>query len=778
MTRLPLSLIYFLLVSPAHAADPETFPEPYNSEADKDATPPSAAEALKLIELPDGFGATVFATEPQVRNPIAMAWDHRGRMWVAENFTYAERKKRFDLELRDRILIFHDKDGDGKADEHKVFTDQLQMLTSVEVGEGGVWAMCPPQLLFIPDEDGDDIPDGKPIVKLDGFTVAKNNYHNFANGLRWGPDGWLYGRCGHSCPGTPGTPGTPIGERATMEGGIFRYHPTREVVEVITHGTTNPWGHDWDQHGELFFINTVNGHLWHGIPGAHFLESFGADPNPGVYKRLDMHADHWHFDTGQHWTKSRAGAANDFGGGHAHIGMMIYQAEQWPEPMRHRLYTMNMHGLRTNVERLERRGCGYVGKHEDDIFLTGDQWFRGIDIRQGPDGSAYILDWSDTGECHDSTGVHRSSGRIYRISRGETVAPDLSDLEKLDKEGIDRMLKHPNVWYERQLRRRLKNEHAPILHALFQDESDPLIKLRTLWALKAIREAKPELLHALLEHEDEHLRAWAIRLLTDKQPIDSILGPMWLADESPDIGRFVKMAESDPSGIVRLTLASTLQRLPVRQRELLGKALASRGEDATDHNQPSMVWYGLIPLMDEDPMALARIAGSTKWPTLQRWIARSLAGGFESNSIPLNLLLLTSVKANTEIQAAVLDGIGDAFTGWKNAPQPQAWIPFVGAAKDPQLAGKIRELSLLFGNREALQAVKKLALDPSVKLGARQSAMRALIEKAPTDLREICEELLTQTGINTTAARGLASFDDPAIGQKIAASYAQFDTAD
>ena len=112
-------------------------------------------------------------------------------MWVAENYTYAGTAQRFDLGLRDRVIILEDKDNDGQAESRKVFTDQVQMLTSVELGRGGVWLMCPPQLLFIPDKNADDVPDGPAEVVLDGFTVAEANYHNFANGLRWGPDGWL-----------------------------------------------------------------------------------------------------------------------------------------------------------------------------------------------------------------------------------------------------------------------------------------------------------------------------------------------------------------------------------------------------------------------------------------------------------------------------------------------------------------------------------------------------------------------------------------------------------
>ena len=198
--RVAASLVALVLASGASADD---FPKVIDTETDKSPVMP-ADQAASGFKVPDGFKVSVFAAEPDVRNPIAMAWDAKGRLWVAENYTYAERSARFDLRHRDRVLIFADKDNDGKHDGRKVFTDDVQMLTSVEVGLGGAWLMCPPQLLFVPDRDGDDKPDGAPSVVLDGFTVPAENYHNFANGLRWGPDGWLYGRCGASSPGLVG----------------------------------------------------------------------------------------------------------------------------------------------------------------------------------------------------------------------------------------------------------------------------------------------------------------------------------------------------------------------------------------------------------------------------------------------------------------------------------------------------------------------------------------------------------------------------------------------
>ncbi len=180
----------------------DDFPKVTNSPSEAHLKPMDAAEALRTIKLPAGFSATLFASEPDIQNPIGMAFDPRGRLWVAENYTYSDRSQRFDLSMRDRVLIFEDQDGDGRAEKRTVFTDQVQMLTSVEIGLGGVWLMCPPKLLFIPDAELDGVPDGPAQTMLDGFEVAQDNYHNFANGLKFGPDGWLYGRCGHSCPVT------------------------------------------------------------------------------------------------------------------------------------------------------------------------------------------------------------------------------------------------------------------------------------------------------------------------------------------------------------------------------------------------------------------------------------------------------------------------------------------------------------------------------------------------------------------------------------------------
>ena len=745
------------------------FPEPYDSEPEK-GSPLSAEESARTMQVPAGFSVSVYASEPDVRNPIAMAWDARGRMWVAENFTYAERAKRFELGLRDRVLIFEDSDWDGVAETRTIFTDDVQMLTSVEVGHGGVWLMCPPRLLFIPDENGDDQPDGSPEVVLDGFTVAESNYHNFANGLRWGPDGWLYGRCGHSCPGKVGTPGTPEDDRIPIKGGIWRFDPVSKHFEVLCHGTTNPWGHDWDRNGELFFINTVNGHLWHMIPGAHFKESFGVDPNPYVYERLDTIADHWHYDTNGKWSESRDGAANDFGGGHAHIGTMIYQADQFPEEYHDRLFTLNMHGRRANVEKLERQGSGFVGRHDPDVFLAEDEWFRGMEISTGPDGAAYLLDWSDTGECHEHTGVHRSSGRIFRVRFGESTAPDFSPLEK---KNISALLGHSNEWFPRQMRHSEIGDESDLAIAAREQEFDSETRLRAFWSLMTMRsKSVTDSALAFLGDDDEVLRKWGIAALTDKWPIDSIEGPPANDTRMSDpevLARFVEMAETDDSGLVRLALASTLQRLPVPDRVALGLALSTRAEDANDRNLPSMVWWGVAPLAETDPEKLVSIADATEWPDLIRWIARALAHQMDAEPAALNSLL--TLRKGNAWNKSLVAGMNEGLLGWRKADKPVAWDSFI-ATNDESPA--IRELSALFGDGRALDAIRNTVLDDEADLAVRTAALETIIDAKPDDLRELCEQLLDVRVLNTTAVRGLALFDDKEIGKALAARYRRF----
>lgn len=783
-----LTLLIPLLAFPVRAAE---FPEVIDTETklEKFLSPEAA---LEKMELPEGFEVTLSAAEPEVRNPIAMAWDGRGRLWVAECFTYAERA--FDLSLRDRILIFEDKDGDGTFDSRKVFTDELQQVTSLEIGHGGVWVTAAPRLLFIPDADANDIPDGPPVSHIEGFRVPPESYHNLVNGLRFGPDGWLYGRCGATGAADVGVPGTPADELIPVRGGMWRYHTQRRVFEAITSGNTNPWGHDWNEHGELFYVNTVNGHFWHVTPGAHFVRAHTLDPNPRAYALIDLHADHWHFDTSLGWQdtakRKDKNLSDSLGGGHVHIGAMFYLADNWPEAYRGQFFTLNQHGRRANQEHVERHGSGYIARHRPDFFKTGDDWFLGLDLRYGPDGGVFVIDWSDTGECHERDGVHRNSGRIFKITHGRP-APVKVDLANRSPEELVALHTHTNEWYPRQARIELASRSetgnaARDLLSLFASNPDPVIQLRALWTLYSIGEADETFLKSLLIHENEHLRVWALRLIADSWPLDTLMsarpsnfGEAMSSTSVPSpeslLPILARMAAEDDSSLVRLTLASLLQRLPVDSRVAVAEGLVKHKEDAEDHNLPLMIWYGLISVAEKYPGELARLAGACELPLTRLCIARRLTEEIESNPAPLNELLDLTSSASPEFQSDVLSGMVAALTGWRKAGKPASWDKLASSVNnDSPLAAQVRDLSALFGDGRALDEVKRIAFAKELEMEQRKAALRTLIDNRPPELRKICEQLINERYLNAVAAAGLALFDDPKVGDLLVKSYRRF----
>src|SRR5262249_54473205 len=353
--------------------------------------------------------------------------------------------------------------------------------------------------------------DGEPEVVLDGWALQGVG-HNIVNGLMWGPDGWLYGRHGIMATSHVGPPGTPDSKRVRINCGIWRYHPIRKVFEAVAHGTTNPWGLDYDDHGQMFFTNNVNGHLWHLIPGAHYKRMYGEDFNPRTYALMDQHADHQHWDAGKPWHDSRDGKGEHGkrGGGHSHCGAMIYLGDNWPEHYRNTIFMCNTHGRRVNNDRLVRSGSGYVRLHADDFLFANNPWFRGIDLKYGPDGGVYVSDWTDIGECHDHDGVHRTSGRIFKVTYGDVKPPPVADVAKLTDAELVKLQLHRNDFYVRAARRNLQERAAAgkdmkavhaALHKMFDDNPDVTRKLRALWALYVTGGTSETWLRQQLGHE-------------------------------------------------------------------------------------------------------------------------------------------------------------------------------------------------------------------------------------------------------------------------------------
>lgn len=742
-------------------------------DTEKSTTRPLApSEAAAGWRLPPGFSVSLVAAEPGVRQPIALSFDPRGRLWVAENFTYAEPPVLFATNLDDRVLILEDNDGDGRAESRKVFLDGLKLLTSVETGLGGIWLLCPPRLLFVPDRNGDDIPDGPPETMLDGFDTTTGSHHTLANGLRWGPDGWLWGRVGISSPTRVGRPGDPESARIKMGGGIWRYHPKTRRVESVAHGTTNPWGNDWNAEGEPFFINTVIGHLWHAIPGAHYRRMYGEDPIPFVYSPIEQHADHFHFDTGAGWTRSRAGqqdgsvasGSDSLGGGHAHTGLMVYQGGNWPSEYDGALFTLNLHGRRINRERLERKGSGYVGRHCPDFGFSPDPWFRPTDIIQGPDGAAYIADWSDTGECHEHDGVHRSSGRIYRLAYTNAPGALAAFGRSPTLEELIESQSGTSEWRRRMGRSLLRdgaamgnpNESAvSSLQEKLAVDPSRLGRLRSLWALVALDGAPPELLRRLLRDPDEHVRSWAVRLLAEELPEPG----------AQTVAELTTLSRTDRSALVRLYIASTLGRMRHEQRIPILAALSLRQEDDDDANLGRMLWFALEPLVNTHPDEALGIAAASRIHLLRHNLTRRMTEELPRFHLQLGGLLKKVTDRPSTEQLDVLEALAIGLRGARKVTAPGTWPSAserFATSQDPRVRALAVELGSVFGDGRAIDALKATARNRDSDPAARRSALSAIVEARPEGLGELLKELAEERDLWAESLLGLIRIGDPA----------------
>ncbi len=607
----------------------------------------SPAQSLARMKIPADMEVTCFAAEPDVKQPVSFTIDDRGRLWVAEAYSYPK----WAATGNDRIIILEDTDGDGVSDKRTVFYDKLNYVTGIEYGFGGVFVTSPPSLYFIPDRNDDGVPDSEPIVLLDGFGY-KQSAHNIVNGATYGPDGWLYAGHGGTSFSVLGKPGTPEEERIQYDGGVWRYHPIRHVFEPVCEGFTNPWGIDFDEHGQAFISNCVLPHIYHIIPGGHYDRRRESTLYKHIYQRITTIADHLHY-VGGSWDKSRGGteAQMAVGGGHAHAGIMIYQGDLLPAEYRGKVFMMNLHGARMNMDVLTAKGSGFNASHGADLVAANDAWFRGVTVQQGPDGAIYFSDWHDTGECH-SMKPDRDNGRLYKLTMKKkegaagTALTGAFNVSQMSDEKLIAAQTSSNEWLVRRARRVLQERaakepialnsppsqgvagggldqrprssqaldmHAKLLAQLATQTTAPQ-QLRSLWALHVTGGLSEAVLLEQLKSKEEYVRSWAIQLATEPKQISREM-----------LAAFEKLAKEDESPVVRRYLASACQRLPIADRWNILSALASRAEDVIDANLPLMIWYALEPCVEQDRISALKLAAASKMPLLRQFVARRIA---------------------------------------------------------------------------------------------------------------------------------------------------------
>ncbi|HET6573441.1 MAG TPA: PVC-type heme-binding CxxCH protein [Fimbriiglobus sp.] len=540
------------------------------------------ADAAKRMKPADGLAVKLFAAEPDVRQPIFVKCDDRGRVWTIQYLQYPNpaglKRVKVDRWSRtvydrvpepppkgprgaDRITICEDTNGDGRADKFRDFVSGLNLCTGVEFGFGGVYVLQAPYLLFYPDRDRDDVPDADPEVLLTGFGME--DAQSLANHLTWGPDGWLYGLNGSTT--------TCRVRGVEFQQGVWRYHPVTKEFELFCEGGGNVYGLTFDDHGNLFYSSNV-GLFWHAHQGAYYQKSFGKHGplhNPFAYGWLSH-------------------VAPDAPTGGPTTGGTIYRGHTFPERFRGRFLAGDFLRHTASSWELKQEGATVTAHFRELLLDSRDTWFGATDLCLGPDGSVYLSDFTDKRTAHPDPDADwdRSNGRIYKIEAAGTKPVAKFDLAKLSSRELVELLKHPNGWYADRARvllaERKDKSVWPLLSDMARQRTDERLSLRGLWALHASGGFGDDLAAELLSHPSEFVRAWVVRLLGDSKKVSPSLA-----------GRFAELAASDPSPVVRAQLACTAKRLPGRQALPVIERLLTRDADAADPVISWLLWWAV-----------------------------------------------------------------------------------------------------------------------------------------------------------------------------------------
>ena len=730
-------------------------------------TPERATEEMTLQ---DGFEVNAYASEPMITQPMAFCWDDRGRMWIAENRDYESRGRGFSNFGDSRILILEDTDRDGVADRRKVFLEGIPFPAGIAVGFDGLWLGAPPNLLFVPDRDRDDVADVDDIeVRLTGWGIRDR--HETLNSFHWGPDGWLYGCQGFA---TPSKVRKPVGkgrlyrhkepfpedllegDGVDINGGVWRYHPTKDRFEVVAHGFSNPWGIDYDAKGQLFISACVIPHLWHIIPGGIYHRQGGRHFNPYVYGDIRTIADHRHRS--------------------AHGGARIYLSDAYPSSYHGQLFMANMHEHAVLTDVLEGKGSGFVAHHGEDFLLANNAQWIGFSMEIGPEGAVYVLDWHDADICGKEV-LNKDTGRVFRITPTESRANDWSgryaDLAEMTDRRLVSLQTSESAWHARRARVILQSRASKgelrrgthrQLREIYDSNSNVDYRLRAMWALHITGGLDETELVKALDHKDEHHRAWAVQLMCeDTQPSSTVLD------------KFAVMARQDASPVVRLYLAAALQRMDHDARWPIAEALVAHSEDAEDHNIPKMIWFGIEPLVPRDPQRALELATASRIPLIQEFAARRAtdANAFEA--------VVDAVHKSPAVnsQKGLLKGMQDGLTRRLDIKAPSNWpdaYARLQQSADENVKQIAVELAQLFGDTSAANQMLAALADRSADVESRRQALRGLARQKREELKPLLHQLVNEVSLRLDAIRAMAEYNDNRISSALLRRYSDFDT--
>jgi putative heme-binding domain-containing protein len=742
------------------------------------ASPPklTPAEAAKTFTVPAELRLDQVLAEPTVRQPVAMTFDERGRLWVVQYLQYPRpaglKLLSRDVHWRavydkvppppphhfpgqDKITIHEDTDGDGVFDKHSVFVEGLNIVTSVLPGRGGVWVLNPPYLLFYPTKPGSDTLAGDPVVHLQGFGLEDT--HSCASSLHWGPDGWIYGSHGSTVtanitrPGTKDKPIQMIGQH------IWRYHPDRKIFEIFAEGGGNAFGVEIDRLGRVY-----SGHNGGDTRGFHYEQ--GAYYRKG-FEKHGVLANPYAFGFFEAMKSNKAPRFS-----HTFV---INEAGALPAAYRGQLFAVVP--LMSHVMRSEVLPDGSSSQTKDlgPVVATTDTWFRPVDIKPAPDGSLYIADFYEARIdhlTHNADKIDRDSGRIYRLTAKDARPSRPIDLGRKCTAELVELLKDDNRWVrETALRllgdRRDKTAGPLCRRLLFERRGQDA--LEGLWALHLSAGLDAATLLKCLRHAEPAVRAWAVRLSADRGPLGADL-----------VQQLAEAARTEPDVHVRSQWACSAKRLPATEALPLVRALLSHDEDAKDIHVPLLLWWAVEAHCGKDRGAVVdTMRDSTLWrhalveetllPRLMRRFAT--AGSLKDLEACTELFRLAPERKHGLI---LLKGFEEAFKGRSIAGLPAPLLAEIGKLSGGSLAFGVRQ-----GRPEALAQALKVIDNAKAPLPQRLEMIETFGEaNQPLCVEPLLALLTSQQPeeVRKAALAALASYKDVRIGAAVVQQYPQW----
>lgn len=490
----------------------------------KDVKILSPEDALKAFNVAEGFEINLWASEvefPNLENPVQFAFDARGRIWVTTMPTYPQYLP--GTKVHDKVLIYEDTNGDGKADKETIFADGLHIPTGIELGDGGAYVAQQPNLMFLKDTDGDDVADERKLV-LTGFDSGDS--HHSIGAFEWGPGGDLYfaeGTFHHS------QVETPYGLKRVHNSAYFRYEPKTEKFDVfVTYNFANPWGICWDHWGQTFIADASGGANYWAAPFTGDLDY--PRQHPGLKEFLV-----------KQWRPT--------------AGCEIVSSRHFPQEMQGNYLLNNCIGFQGVLQyKMKDDGSGFAADPVEPLLSSSDPNFRPVDLQFGPDGALYIIDWFNPLVGHMQHSLRdpnrdKVHGRIWRVTcknrplleRPTIAGAKVEDLVKLLAEYEDRT----RYTVRRELRERPTAEVVKSLgtYVAGLKGSSPEVehqRLEALWVLQHHHAVDERLLDVVLASKDVRARAAATRVLC-----------YWRDDVSDPLGRLQKLV-NDESARVRV----------------------------------------------------------------------------------------------------------------------------------------------------------------------------------------------------------------------------------